>query len=334
MFREPHTFARFINILGRGKSLTRALTQDEAREAMGMILDGEVLPEQIGAFLMLLRVKEESGAEIAGFVEAARARFAKPGGAPMVDLDWPSYAGKKRQLPWYLLAALAVADLGKRVFMHGLDGHTAGRVYTTDALAKLGMPVARDAAEAARHLAANNFAYLPLTAINQTLADLIGLRPVLGLRSPAHTLVRTMNPFGAAGSLLGVFHPGYMDIHRDAEMRLGQARTVIFRGDGGEGERRPNKPVEIYTVHEAGYDERRWPATIDPRQSADESMDLDRLAAIWRGEASDDYGEAAVVGTIALALKAMGVEDDPTRAQDHAQRIWAARNRARHAAAA
>ena len=59
MFREPHPFARFVNILGRGKSFSRALTIEEARESMGMILDGQALPEQIGAYLMLLRFKEE-----------------------------------------------------------------------------------------------------------------------------------------------------------------------------------------------------------------------------------------------------------------------------------
>jgi len=37
-----------------------------------MILRGEVLREQVGAFLMLLRVKEESPEEIAGFVRAVR----------------------------------------------------------------------------------------------------------------------------------------------------------------------------------------------------------------------------------------------------------------------
>ena len=71
MKREPHPFARFINILGRGKTLTRSLTIDEAERAMAMVLAGETLPEQLGAFLMLLRVKEESPEEIAGFVRAA-----------------------------------------------------------------------------------------------------------------------------------------------------------------------------------------------------------------------------------------------------------------------
>ncbi len=228
MIREPHPFARFVNILGRGKSLTRALTQDEARDAMGMILDGDVLPEQLGAFPMLLRVKEETGAEIAGFVEAARARFVRPADAPPVDLDWPSYAGKSRQSPWYIMAALALAGDGARVLMHGDQrGHGAGRAYLTDALASIwAFPSQHDAPQAAAQPRdVRNFAYLPLPAINAKLADMMGLRPILGLRSCVHTLARALDPFGAAAvaSLIGVFHPGYMDIHRDAALALGVA---------------------------------------------------------------------------------------------------------------
>ncbi len=112
MDREPHPFARFIKILGRGKSLTRSLTIEEAEEAMQMIVAGEVLPEQIGAFLMLLRIKEESGEEIAGFVRAVRASMKKPSSLPTVDVDWSSYAGKRRQLPWFILVTQILARNG------------------------------------------------------------------------------------------------------------------------------------------------------------------------------------------------------------------------------
>ena len=98
MRSSPHPFARYVQILGRGKSLTRALTMEEAQDAMSMILAGEVLPEQLGAFLMLLRVKEESPEEIAGFVLAARRAMALPSPLPKAGLDWSSYAGKRRQL--------------------------------------------------------------------------------------------------------------------------------------------------------------------------------------------------------------------------------------------
>jgi anthranilate phosphoribosyltransferase len=48
-----HPFAEFIRILGKGKNGSRPLTQDEAYQAMRMILAGEVEEIQLGAFLML-----------------------------------------------------------------------------------------------------------------------------------------------------------------------------------------------------------------------------------------------------------------------------------------
>ena len=322
-----------MRILGRGKTLTRSLTAEEAEAAMAMILAGQTRPEQIGAFLMLLRVKEETGEEIAGFIRAARATFAKPPDAPPVDLDWPSYAGKKRQAPWFLLAAILLAQNGWSVVMHGLDGHTEGRVYAAQALARLGFPPASDFEDAATHLRLRRFAYLPLESLNPRLAELMRLKALLGLRSPVHTLARGLNPFGAAASLHGVFHPGYVAIHRDAALALGE-RALVFRGDGGESERRPSKPCEALLIAEGGCVEARWPALLDAQPPAEEAIDLDRLEAVWRGRAVDVYGEASVVGTAALALWAMGAEADPARAEARAQALWRARDRGALPAAA
>ncbi|MGO8954805.1 MAG: glycosyl transferase family protein [Rhodomicrobium sp.] len=327
MMPSPHPFARFVQILGRGKSLTRALTVEEAQEAMSMILAGKVLPEQLGAFLMLLRVKEESPEEIAGFVRAAREAMALPSPLPKPDLDWSSYAGKRRQLPWFILAAALLARNGLRVFMHGTEGHTAGRVYTREVLARLGIPVATSFGEAAAHLGQRNFAYLPLEHVSPELARLIKLRPILGLRSPVHTLSRMLNPFAAPVMLQGIFHPGYMTIHQRAALLLGQPHMAVFRGEGGEIERRPNKPCEVLTVHQGATAEERWPALLpEPRQPADD-MDLDRLLALWRGDATDEYGEAAIWGTLAIALKALGRADSQEDAQILAQNLWAERDR-------
>jgi len=131
-----HPFAQYVRILGKGKTGSRSLNADEAYAAMGMIMRGEVEDVQLGAFLMLLRVKEESCEELAGFVRAIRETL----NAPVIaaDLDWASYAGKRRQQPWYLLAALALADSGLRVFMHGAAGHTVDRVYSGQVLNALG----------------------------------------------------------------------------------------------------------------------------------------------------------------------------------------------------
>ncbi len=117
-----HPFAQFIRIIGKGKTGARSLTYDEAYQAFSMILRNEVLDVQLGAFLMLLRVKEESVEELAGFVQATRDQLQfKP---LQVDLDWSSYAGKRRHYPWFLLAALTLAKHGYKVVMHGASGHT------------------------------------------------------------------------------------------------------------------------------------------------------------------------------------------------------------------
>ncbi|THD46911.1 MAG: glycosyl transferase family protein [Bradyrhizobium sp.] len=331
---EPHPFARFIAILGRGKSLTRALTLAEAEAAMAMILAGDARPEQIGAFLMLLRVKEETGEEIAGFARAVRATL--PPLAIEVDLDWPSYAGKGRRPPYFLLAALALADAGWRVAMHGHEGHTAGRLYTREALGRLGLPVATGFDDAATQLKARNFTFLPLETFSPALAELFALRSILGLRSPVHTLARLLNPFGAPASLQSVFHPGYMTIHRDAALRLGQKRMTVLRGEGGEAERRPSKPCDTLTIEDGAPGEMRWPPLLaDPRPVAEgEPLDLDRLAALWRGETEDESALAAILGTIALALTTLGVERDPAGAMARAGGLWRARDRRRLAAAA
>src|SRR5206468_7709200 len=89
------------------------------------------------------------------------------------------------------------------------------------------------------------FAYLSLDRIEPKLARLLALKPVLGLRSAVNTVARSLNPFGANASLQAAFHPGYVRLHRDAALALGDARVWSFRGDGGENERRPEKPVEI-----------------------------------------------------------------------------------------
>ena len=333
--REPHAFSKYVRILGRGKTLTRSLTEAEAEEAMGMILGGQALPEQIGAFLMLLRLKEESPEEIAGFVRAARARLAPPTATPKVDIDWSSYAGKKRQLPWFLLAALRLASAGWRVMMHGGEGHTEGRLYASTALRALGLSPDDNLDAAARRLARENFAYVTLDRLSPEVDEMLGLKPILGLRSCVNSFARMLNPLNAPVMLQGVFHPAYMRLHRDAGCLLGQPSLAVFRGEGGEIERRPSKPCEVFSLRDGVYGETRWPVRLDdPRQEPDEAMDLARLGAVWRGEIVDSYADAAVAGTMAIALRALGAAADVASAEAMADDLWRGRDKRRLCAAA
>src|SRR5690606_36104833 len=134
-----HPFAQFIRIIGKGKNGARSLSYEEAYQAFRMILNHEVEDVQLGAFLMLLRVKEESVDELAGFVQATRDQINFK--TLNVDLDWSSYAGKRKHYPWFILSALTLAKHGYKVVMHGAAGHTINRVYTEQVLEYLGYPI-------------------------------------------------------------------------------------------------------------------------------------------------------------------------------------------------
>ena len=69
---EEHPFAQYVRILGKGKNGTRPFTEQEAFDSFSMVLAGEVEPVQLGAYMMLMRVKEETREELVGFVRAVR----------------------------------------------------------------------------------------------------------------------------------------------------------------------------------------------------------------------------------------------------------------------
>lgn len=316
-----HPFAQFVRILGKGKRGARGLTREEAREAMGMLLDGEVEEAQLGAFLMLLRHKEESPEELAGFTEALRQRLHAP--AIQVDLDWPSYAGKKRHLPWYLLAAKCLAANGVRILLHGGGAHTAGRLYTEQVLELLQIPLCRDWQAVAKALDSQQFAFIPLQDWAPRLQRMIDLRNTLGLRSPIHSLARVLNPLGARCGLQSIFHPGYQAVHREASRLLGDT-AIVVKGDGGEIEINPDTTSHLYgTAAGVDWDE-EWPALAAQRHVKPANLEPEQLLSVWRGDTQNSYGELAVVATMALALRGLGQSREDAFAQ--AQRYWDKRN--------
>lgn len=322
-----HPFAQYVRILGKGKKGSRSLTQDEAYDAMSMILSGQVRPEQLGAFLMLLRVKEEAPEELAGFIRAARVIAAAPSHI-QVDIDWSSYAGKKRQLPWFLLVALVLAGEGIRVFMHGSRGHTEGRLYTEDMLSLFKLPACQRWDEVDKALQTDHFAFMAIDQMVPQLGEIIQLRPILGLRSPVHTLCRLINPLGASCTVDGVFHPAYAPMHQRTSQLLAVANGLTIRGDGGEAEIKPDSDCEVRWVRNGELEDEQWPRLYPQRLVKEESLAPQQLLDVWRG-AEHSYGEGAVLSTLATVLKLMGRADNAEQAIEQARILWQQRDKQR-----
>ncbi|WP_415891692.1 glycosyl transferase family protein [Neptuniibacter sp. PT8_73] len=321
---EEHKFAPFVRILGKGKNGTRSLSREEAEAAMAMILDGEVTPEQLGAFLMLLRVKEEAPEELAGFADAVRSRYSV-GREIQVDLDWSTYAGKKRRHTWYLLVALCLASHGYRVFMHGSKGHTPGRIYVEDMLSLFNLKSCQDWSETEAELDRVNFAYMSIDQFCPPLGEIIQLRPILGLRSPVHTLCRMLNPADAPASIDGVFHPAYGPMHQKTAQLLGVKRNVTMRGDGGEAEIRPDTECLLQWSESGELTEYDWPRIVEKRFVKEAELPAQTLLDVWKGVGEHEYGYKAIISTMAVVLRLLGESAEMPELLEKAEQLWQSR---------
>ncbi|MFT5675765.1 MAG: anthranilate phosphoribosyltransferase [Paraglaciecola sp.] len=318
-------FKHYIRIIGRGQRAGRTLTQHEAFEAMTMVIKNEVTPEQKGAFLMLLRVREETSEELAGFTQAFR-QFNLPGVNQLgVDLDMGCYAGKRRHLPWFLLAVMILAQSGKRIFLHGTHEPDSKRLYLNDVLPAIGFAVADNVADATRQLDAYGFAYMELSQVNSQLDSLIQLRAQFGLRSCANTLARILNPSQASNSLQGVFHRHVDEKHRRTAALLEDANVLCFRGEGGEVEFNPERDVTLHTCRSTTQDCIEISAMNDAWVSKPKQLEASQMIAVWQGK-ENDYASSAITGTLAIMLVLME-KLDWSLALQKAQQLWSARNK-------
>lgn len=306
------SLAAHVRTLGRGPGRSRDLGQDEAGEAMRLMLAGDAAPEAVGALLMLLRMKGETAGEIAGLAQAATEAVPL---MPPVDLDWPSYAaGRTRGQPWFLLSARLVAAAGHRVLLHGWNG---ADTTVRAGLAEAGIAMAATPAEAQHLLDRDTIAYLPLEALHPGLFRLLTLRDVLGLRSCVNTVCRMLNPARAKASVQGVFHPSYRLLQADAARLLGWPALSVVKGAGGEFECNPAKDLAVFGLREGQPWEKMRPARLQETRRLSESDGL-RLPDVWLGRAAPGFETDLITGTAALALETLGRPE----AGDLAQTLW------------
>ena len=323
-----NAFTQYVKILGRGKKGSRSLTTEEADHAMSLILNGKVEPEQLGAFWMLIRIREETVEETVGFTEATRQFLSEKDPLEFhVDLDWPAYAGKRNELPWFLLAALALANYGKKVVMHGHAFEGEERIFVNEAIKRLGLPISHTRQEVKEKVDETGFAYISLESIDSTLSDMMDLKYTLGLRSPVNTVVRMMNPFQADHSVHGVFHRGYDVLHISACEQLNDPSVLVFRGGNGEAEVNPEREVTLWKWQKGVASWTSWSKAEKEHKRLKHNLDLTRLTDHWSGLQVDQFGEQAVRQTLASVAGLMFGIASHEECLSLADDIWSKRDK-------
>ncbi|MDQ5887163.1 MAG: DNA-binding protein YbiB [Pseudomonadota bacterium] len=245
----------YIKEIGRGKDGARDMSEQEAYELFGAILDGGVPDLELGAILIALRVKSEAEDELRGFYRAADERLIrldKPSGR-LTPVVIPSYNGARHQANLTALLALLLQRFHIPVLIHGpLEG--MGRTGTATILRELGIMPAVTLAKAQEAMRRDGLAFVPTQVVAPGLANLLSMRQRLGVRNSGHTLIKMIDPFaGDSVRLVSVSHPDYLEKMRNF-FTGSDANVLLLRGTEGEAFANPKRRPQLELMKDGRHE--------------------------------------------------------------------------------
>jgi anthranilate phosphoribosyltransferase len=264
----------------------RSLSQDEARLAMGAVMDGEATPAQLAALLVALRMRGETVDELAGFASAMRERVLRVEAPPnAVDVVGTGGDGSGT-FNISTAAALLVASTGVPVAKHGNRAITS-RSGSADVLDALGVRIDHTPESAAASLRDVGFAFLFAPNFHPAMKHAGPTRREIGIRTSFNLLGPLTNPAGARRALIGVGDAGAAARIAEVARLLGTERTLVVHGDGVD-----ELPLDgSGVIHDVGEDGRVVQAVDAGRLGLHEAATSDLVG----GSAEDN---AAIIGAI------------------------------------
>jgi anthranilate phosphoribosyltransferase len=302
----------------------RTLTLEEARLAMGAVMDGEATPAQLAALLVALRMRGETVEELAGFATAMRERVLRVE-APKGTIDVVGTGGDgSGTFNISTASALVVASTGVPVAKHGNRAITS-RSGAADVLEALGVRIDHDADSAAASLRDLGFAFLFAPAFHPAMKHAGPTRREIGIRTAFNLIGPLTNPAGATRALIGVGDPAAAPRIAEVAGLLGTERTTVVHGAGvdelpldgtGVAYDVSTSDVDVRTIDPADYGLATAPTSALAGGSADDNAAI--LESIFDGETGPRRDVVLLNAGAALVVAEVG--------EDLADGIAAARN--------
>lgn len=209
------------------------LTTAEADTVMAEIMDGTASHAQIAAYLMGLRMKGETVDEIAGSVQAMRARAVKirVGDSQVVDTCGTGGDGA-HTFNISTTAAFVVAGAGLTVAKHG-NRSVSSTCGSADLLAALGARIDLPPERVADCVNEVGIGFLFAPLYHSAMKHCAVPRQELGIRTLLNILGPLTNPAGARLQVVGVFDAGLTELLAQVLVRLGAQHCFVVHGLDG-----------------------------------------------------------------------------------------------------
>ncbi len=210
-----------------------SLTEKEAEEVMGEIMNGAATPAQIAAYLMGLRLKGESVEEIAGSVRAMRERAVRIPVADPLIVDTCGTGGDGRHtFNISTTAAFVVAGAGMTVAKHG-NRSISSKSGSADVLAALGVKIDLPTDRVADCINDVGIGFLFAPLYHGAMRHCAAPRQEMGIRTMLNVLGPLTNPAGASIQVLGVYEPRLTELLGKVLMHLGSQHCFVVHGMDG-----------------------------------------------------------------------------------------------------
>jgi anthranilate phosphoribosyltransferase len=217
-----------IERLARGEDLAA----DEASAVLHEIMGGRASEAQAAAFLVALRAKGETVAEIAGLARTMRELALKVDAGTDDLVDTAGTGGGRPTFNVSTTAAFIAAGAGCRVAKHGNRSATS-QCGSADVLEALGARIDLDPDAVAECIRSIGFGFMFAPQHHQAMKHVVPVRKELGVRTIFNFLGPLTNPAGATRQVIGVSDGSYLETIAAALAELGtESALVVSSADG------------------------------------------------------------------------------------------------------
>ena len=209
-----------------------SLDEGEAESAFAIIMSGEATPSQIGAFLMALRVRGETVAEITGAVRIMRAKalmLEAPDGAMDIVGTGGDSSGT---FNISTAAAIVVAATGQPVAKHG-NKALSSKSGAADVLSALGVNLDAPMDVIERCMREAGIGFMMAPRHHGAMRHVGPARVELGTRTIFNLLGPLSNPAGVKRQFTGVFARQWIEPLARVLGNLGCERAWVVHGSDG-----------------------------------------------------------------------------------------------------
>jgi anthranilate phosphoribosyltransferase len=209
------------------------LSAQEAETIMLEIMDGAASAAQMAAYLMALRQKGETVAEVVGSVRAMRERATRIRVGSSIVVDTCGTGGDGADtFNISTTAAFVVAGAGITVAKHG-NRSVSSRSGSADVLSMLGVKIDLEPSRVADCIDEVGIGFLFAPLYHGAMKQCAGVRQEMGIRTILNVLGPLANPAGATHQVLGVYDAKWTDILGRVLLELGSQHCFVMHGLDG-----------------------------------------------------------------------------------------------------